>query len=112
MNLPHLYIPTAPAADEAANPIKQVRFGIQSAAAKGKTTELLELLGKYPRRASDALYWAAGNGHDGTVTALLSYNTRPTMQAFAAAKSNNHQTIVRMIERKFAEYLRQPPIDL
>jgi hypothetical protein len=112
MKLPRLYFPIAPAANQAANPFAQARFGIQSAAAKGQTHELLQLLEKFPRRAKDALYWAAGNGHQETVAALLREGTRPTTKALAAAKSNNHQSIVRMIERKYAEGLRQPHIEL
>lgn len=108
MKLPHPYIPTAPAPDRASNPIKQARFNIQSAASKGKTDELLQLLKKYPRRSKDALYWAAGNGHAETVATLLREGTCPSLKAIDAAKSNNHQSIVRMIERKCAEALRQP----
>lgn len=111
MNLPRIYIPMAPALVRASIPVSQARFAIQSAAAKEQTAELHELLKKFPRRAKDALYWAAANGHQETVAALM-LDTRPTMKALRAAKSNSHQPIVRMIERRYTEILRQPDYTL
>lgn len=112
MKLPRPYIPLAPPTHQATNPASQARFGIQDAAAKGQTEKLVALLQHYPRRATDALYWAAGNGHHETVAALVRTGARPTMKAIEAARSNDHQTIVRMMERRIAESLRGPVIEI